>query len=153
MANFFWFWIAHKYGQFWIGKQTWEWPNIEWISFFSQTQSLQGSSGNFEGIFYQMGLWFSEDFTWTNIKEHPPSCLPEKVRKGNNGVEYWGVQRNSKTAPHIVPWSIRTKLIFAENSWGGLKNAALSREETFIFLDYLLQFSRNFLFPEYCGHK
>ena len=34
MANFFWFWIAHKYGQFWIGKQTWEWPNIEWISFF-----------------------------------------------------------------------------------------------------------------------
>ena len=59
--------------------------------FFSPTQSLQGSSGNFEGIFYQMGLWFSEDFTWTNIKEHPPSCLPEKVRKGNNGVEYWGV--------------------------------------------------------------
>ena len=55
---------------------------------FSQTQSLQGSSGNFEGIFYQIGLWFSEDLTWTNIKEHPPSCLPEKVRKGNNGVEY-----------------------------------------------------------------
>ena len=66
---------------------------------FSQTQSLQGSSGNFEGIFYQMGLWFSEDFPWTNIKEHPPACLPEKVRKGNNDVlnieayMYSGIQK------------------------------------------------------------